>query len=547
MLNTVKKRGWLLGAILISIPTVLPLGFVFSSFFMKADSSWEYIINTLLSRLLLNSLVLVAGVGALSLILGVSLAWINSFYDYPGRKYLSGLLLYPLAFPSYVLAFVSIGILDYTGPIQTILRSSINYNGYFPQIRSTPGLIIVMSLALYPYIYLLTKNAFQTQGQKLIEVAQSLGHSRSRAFFSVVIPMARPWIAGGLLLVLMETLADFGTVSTFNYDTFTTAIYKAWFSLFSIQTASRLASFLVILALILVFLEQNARKKMKFNQVGRHDKEQSVIRLRGWKAFIAFSYSFLILSLAFIIPVIQLLFWIISDAKINILSSYGSYIWHTIILSCLAAFIVLVLAFCLSLIQRKDNSFITKIALRIATLGYALPGSVLAVGIFVSVIWLDKKIIIFLEKVTSYEFSFILNGTIIVMLIAYAIRFLSPGFNTISSSFERIPPSVDEAATSLGVGTMKMLKKIHIPLIKKSLLAGYVLVFIDVTKEMPITLMTRPFGWDTLAVKIFEYTSEGEWELAAIPALLIVLAGLIPITLLSKLTEEKKTNISKGE
>jgi iron(III) transport system permease protein len=417
----------------------------------------------------------------------------------------------------------------------TLLRTYVSADvSLFPNIRSAGGVILVMSLALYPYVYLLARNAFQTQGKRVLEVSQAFGYSRTKAFFKAALPMARPWIAGGSMLVLMETLADFGAVSIFNFDTFTTAIYKAWFGFFSLSAAAQLSSLLLFIVFLVILVEQQMRAKMQFNQVGKMTIETSRINLEGWKKWMVPGFLSCILLIAFIVPCTQLLFWSVEAISMEFDSRYLGLLVRSLFFSSVAAMVITGLGLLLAYIQRQNSDVTTNWTIRLSTLGYALPGTVLAVGIVIMIGFADRQIIWAIREVFGIKLNSIFNGTILTVIFAYTVRFLTAGFNSIGSSMHRISKNVDEASALLGVTGLKLMRKVHVPILKNGLYAAALLVFVDVMKEMPITLMTRPFGWDTLAVKIFELTSEGEWQRAALPSIVLVLAGLIPLILLNR-------------
>lgn len=519
--------GWILAALLIAILTLIPVAIVLSSLLTPEQEIWAHLVKYQLPQLLVNTFWLILGVGIGVAVTGVSLAWLTAVCEFPGRRQFSWALLLPLAIPAYVTAFVAIGLLDFTGPLQTLTRE---WWGpiEFPAIRSTGGVTAVMTLALYPYVYLITRNAFFTQGKQALEVAQSLGLSPTIGFFRVALPMARPWIVGGVMLALMETLADFGTVAVFNYDTFTTAIYKAWFSLFSLQAASQLASLLIIFVLVALLAEQQTRTRMHYTQTGKSNT-RTRIPLTGIRAWLATGYCLAVLALGFIIPVTQLLLWAAEVMKQDLDARYLDFFWHSLALAAFAALLTGTVALLLSYSARQKPGFLLRITARIATIGYALPGAVLAVGAFIPIAWLDNQLI-----AMGWVQSPILQGSLLVMLLAYLVRFLAVAHSPIENQMHRITRSVDEAAHSLGVSGFRLIARVHIPMLSGSLLTAAALVFVDVMKEMPITLMTRPFGWDTLAVRVFEMTSGGEWNRAALPAVALVLAGLAPVILLTK-------------
>lgn len=526
---------WQLATLLLAGLVVTPLGVVLFSVFSETDDVWLHFVHTTLVSLIINTVWLMLGVACGTVLLGVSLAWLTAACDFPGRRWLDWALMLPLSLPPYVVAFVSIGLLDFTGPVQTALRSWLGFDRiiWFPRIRSTGGVILVMTLTLYPYVYMLARNAFLTQGRRAIEAAQSLGHGRLDGFLRVALPMARPWIAGGLALVLMETLADFGTVSIFNYDTFTTAIYKAWFGLFSLSAAAQLASLLVLIVFVVLLIEQQSRSRQRFSQAGRSHVADR-IPLTGVRGWMASAYAVFILCIAFLIPVGQLSIWAVDVLKQDLDRRYLTFLGHSLILGGTAALLTCAGALLLVSASRLRNDLFTRVTVRLATLGYALPGSVLAVGIFIPLVWIDKQIIGSMKHFFGVEIGFLLNGTLVAMLLAYLIRFLAVAHGAIDSAVNRITPSLDETARNLGISGVRLLRKVYLPMLRGGLLTSALLVFVDVLKEMPITLMTRPFGWDTLSVRIFEMTSEGEWERAALPAMALVLTGFIPILLLSR-------------
>ncbi len=525
-----RPGGWGAVALVIALLTVIPVAVIFSAWLTPEADILGHLTEFVLPELLANTFWLLLGVGIGVTVLGVSLAWLTAMCEFPGRKFFSWALLLPLAVPAYVLAFVMIGLLDYTGPLQTWLREAFGPM-QLPQIRSRGGVIFVMSLALYPYVYLIARNAFLTQGRAALEAAQSLGLNRWQGFRRVALPMARPWIAAGLALALMETLADFGTVAIFNYDTFTTAIYKAWFSLFSLSAASQLSSILILFVLILALAEQRTRSHMKYGGVGRaasHDR----IRLSRRQALLATSYASLVFAIAFLIPLVQLLLWTSEVAATDLDSRYWEFVRNSLWLSGLGAAIVCVLALLLGYAGRQKPGQFMQLVQRVATIGYAFPGTVLAVGVFIPVAWLDN-VIIDLLKSQGWQGTEVLKGTLLVMLLAYAVRFLAVGFGPVDSGLQRVTRNIDEAARVMGTSTLSLLSRVHLPMLRASLFTAAALAFVDIMKEMPITLMTRPFGWDTLAVRVFEMTAEGEWERAALPSVAIILAGLIPIIFLA--------------
>lgn len=520
-------------ATLLALLTLIPVAVVASAMLHPDQTIWDHLWQYLLPELLINTLWLVIGVGLGVTLLGTGLAWLTAACEFPGRKFFSWALLLPLALPAYVTAFVWIGLLDFTGTLPTWLRESWDINLQIP-IRSRGGVILVMVLALYPYVYLTARTAFQGQGRRLLEAAQTLGVSRRRAFFRIALPMARPGIVAGLSLALMETLADFGTVSVFNYNTFTTAIYKAWFSMFSLPAASQLATILIFFVLALVTLEQLSRSGRNYATSARGSGGARRIHLTGINAALASITAGSVFLLAFTVPITQLLAWTHSIMATDLDVRYLAFAWHSLLLAGLGAVLVVGLALALGYAQRLHPTPGMQFTARLATIGYALPGAVLAVGFYIPVAGLDNLIIDAYRERTGTELGQIFGGTLAVMLLAYCARFLAVGFGSIEAGLARITRSMDEAAQVLGTTGLKRLFRVHLPMLRAPLLAATALAFVDIMKELPITLMTRPFGWDTLATRVFEMTSEGEWERAALPAVAICLVGLLPIFFLVK-------------
>lgn len=519
----------------LALLTLVPLAVVLSSFLQPQPDVWAHLGRYVLPGVLRNTLVMVLGVGLGVLMLGVPLAWLTAVCEFPGRRVFAWALMLPLAMPAYVLAFVQVGLFDYTGPIQTVLREALGYTGWFPRIRSSGGVVITLTLALYPYVYLMAREAFLSQGRRALEAAQTLGLTRRQAFWRVALPMARPWLAGGVMLALMECLADFGTVAIFNFDTFTTAIYKAWFALFNLPAAAQLASLLVLFVLVLAWIEARSRGARRFHGKGGQGAR---IVLYGWPRWAAWALCMLVLLAAFLIPAVQLLRWTIRVWAEDADARYWGFVMRSLTLSGMVALIVAAAALLLSHLTRRFNDGTTHWLSRLAILGYAVPGTVLAVGVFIPIAWLDNGLIMVVNALGGASTQ-ILKGTLAVMLLALTARFMAIGHQPVDAAMQRITCNQEDAARSLGVTGRALLWRLHLPMLRGGILSALLLVFVETLKEMPITLMTRPFGWDTLAVRVFEMTSEGMWESAALPSLCIVLAGLLPVLILIRQTEKR--------
>ncbi|QJB55934.1 iron ABC transporter permease [Pseudodesulfovibrio sp. zrk46] len=530
-----QSPGWFAGAALLALVASVPLLVIVGHLLIPQQDVWQHLAENVLATLVANTALLLLCIVPLTAVMGVGLGWLTGACDYPGRKFFAWALVLPFAVPPYVFAFVYLGLFDFSGPVQTALRAAFPSMGFI-DIRNVVGVASILSLAFYPYVYLMARSAFMTQGRTAMEAARTLGMKPSRAFFKVALPMARPFIAAGLVLVCMESLADFGAVSIFNYDTFTNAIYKAWFGLFSLESAAQLSSVLAIFVLIALVMEQRMRARMRFTEAGRSSQAER-LKLTGFGKWAAFAASLLVFMLAFAVPCIQLAFWaweVVGPDAVR----YVSYSVKTLSLGLTGAAATTLCAMVLAFAKRNDPGHVMTWTSRIATLGYALPGTVLAVGIFIPASWLDAALIHLVSGVTDGKVSPIIQGSLGLMIVAYVVRFMAAAFGSVDSAMQRITPSIGEAARTMGVSGLALLRRIYLPMLNKGLMAGAILVLVDVMKEMPITLMMRPFGWDTLAVKIFEYTSEGEWELAAIPAVVLILVGLVPVLLLTRQSEK---------
>jgi len=531
-------RGPRLGAtfaLLLCLPALVPLVVIVSAALSPEAEVWAHLARYVLPEVVANTVKLVVGVALIGGMLGTGLAWLTAMCEFPGRRFFDWALLLPLAIPAYVLAFVAVGFLDYAGPLQSWLRDIFGSSSWFPRIRSTGGTIFVLSLAFYPYVYLMARSAFLTQGGRALEAAQTLGYDRRAAAWRVAIPMARPWIVAGIALIVMETLADFGAVSVFNYNTFTTAIYRAWFGMFSVSAALELAGVLMLFVLLAFVLERRSRTAAHFSSSRDLSREAPRMQLGPLARYSAVGIVGLVFALAFALPIVQLLFWAFTRAMSDLDARYFGFVARSLFLAVSAAVVIVAASVLLAYVLRRRSTVLTRSVIRIATIGYAVPGTVLAVGILVPVILLNN----FLQELLRSWLGasapvLLLQGTLLTVLIAYLARFLAVGFNPIESGLQRVTHSIDEAAIGLGVVGGALLRKVHVPLLRTSLATAATLVFVDVMKEMPITLITRPFGWDTLAVRVFEMTSEGEWERAALPSVAIVLVGLVPAAMLTR-------------
>jgi iron(III) transport system permease protein len=519
---------------LLAVPALLPLLSAAVAWTAPAGEVWQHQLAHVLPRVAGNTVLLLALVAVATAVLGTGLAWLVAGHDFPGRGVFAWALLLPLAVPGYVLAVVFAGALDFAGPLQGWLREFVHAGLRLPPIRSLGGAALVLSLCLYPYVYMLARVAFETAGARTLEAAQTLGLDRRTAFRRALLPLARPAIAAGVGLVCMETLADFGVVAALNVDTFTTAIYRAWFGMYSIAAALQMAAVLALLALVGVWIERRLRGGRGFAGQRPSGALQRV-RLRGMRAALASLAAATVIGIAFALPMAQLLAWAVKHAASDLDARYWAFAGRSVAIAASGALVVVTAALVHGYALRLERRPWLHGLGRLATVGYAIPGTVLAVGLFAPVAalngWLQDRLDVALGASAPQLF---LQGTLLTMFVAYLARFLAVGTGPVESGLERIHRNLDEAALLLGARGTARLRRLHLPLLRGSLLAAAVLVFVDLMKELPITLMTRPFGFETLAVRVFEMTAEGEWERAALPSVLIVAAGVLPVVLLAR-------------
>ena len=519
------------GLIFFPIITLLVLG-------LTADDShqiWTHLRRTVLSDYVLNSLILATGVGAASLFIGVGTAWLLSKYKFVGSNFLSWALLLPLAMPTYIIAYSYTGLFDIAGPIQTFIRNHFNlsYGEYwFPEIRSLGGAIVVISFVLYPYVYLLARASFLNQSQHLNDVARLMGYSSLQTFIKVTLPIARPAIIAGVSLTLMETLADFGAVSYFGLSTFTTGIFRTWYGLDSVHGAAQLALMLLSFVIILIVLEKYSRRRARYhtNNTQQNSKQQ----LTGSKSFCSLIICSLPLLFGFIIPVWQLLVWASQTYQQLFEVSFWLLIKNTFLLATITSVLALLLAILLAYSHRLVNNNLTQITRQLASVGYAIPGVVIAVGVLIPLARLDNHIDAWFRTNLDFSTGLLISGSVAALIIAYLVRFMAVSLRAVESGLTSVKPNMDYVARTLGHKPLFILRKIHIPIIRNSLLTATLIVFVDVMKELPATLILRPFNFNTLAVRAYELASDERLADAAMSSLTIVLVGLLPVILLTK-------------
>ncbi|MEO0533144.1 MAG: iron ABC transporter permease [Cyanobacteria bacterium P01_A01_bin.123] len=529
--------GWTSAVLAVVALVSLPVLVVFSSVFSDSGEIWQHLAETVLPTYLLNSLWLMLGVSVGVLGIGVGTAWLVTLCRFPGSRIFEWALLLPLAAPAYLLAYSYADVLDYFGWVQTALRAVAGWERatdyWFPNVRSLWGAIAMFSFTLYPYVYMLTRVAFMEQSTATLEASRSLGCGPWRSFSTVALPLARPAIMAGLSLALMETLNDFGTVQYFGVETFTTGIYRTWFSLGERIAAAQLAAVLMLFVLGLILLERWSRRQARYYQTSGRIQHSAQYQLGLGHSLLAILACFIPIALGLLVPGGFLLNMTLRHLDDTLDRNFWPLVQHSIILATIAAAIAAVISLVLAYGVRLQNGPLMRFGVRIASMGYAVPGSVIAVGILIPVTRVDNAIATWAEQTLGISVGLLLSGTIVALIFAYLVRFLAVALGAVESGLAKIRPSLDDAARSLGYGPTDTLRAVHVPLMGSSLLTAIMLVFVDVMKELPATMVMRPFNFDTLAVQVHQYASDERLIEASAPALMIVLVGLVPVVFLS--------------
>lgn len=534
--NSRDSIGWFITVVAIASIVSLPLFVVVQFNFHPRSETWQHLVDHVLFGYIKNSFLLGIGVAIGTFMIGVPAAWLCALYKFPGKRLLEFLLLLPLAIPGYIIAYTYTGILDVSGPAQTQLRTLFGweYGDYwFPEIRSLGGAIAMFSFVLYPYVYLLTRATLIIQSANVIDAARSLGASGLERFTSIIIPLARPAIAAGITLALMEALADYGTVQYFGVDTFTTGIFRTWFGFGEPETAAQLSSILMFFVLLLFLLERYMRKRIRYHNPNTASKKTTEAHLHGKHAALAIIACAIPPLLGFVIPVIQLSAWAIDTAKTMVDPHFWTLAFNSLMLAASAAGVTLILAVILAYGRRASNSSMIRGLTNLCAMGYAVPGIVIAVGTLIVLSKVDHWLIEFLANNFGIETGLLLTGTIFALVFAHTVRFLSLGLQTVGASLSKVNKSIDEASRLLGSSLLQTLRNIHLPIIRSGLLTAALLVFVEVMKELPATLIMRPFNFNTLAVRAYELASDERLADASTAALAIVLTGIVPILILN--------------
>ena len=526
-----KDQIFLYFVILVVItPIITVLSYVFS----PSTHLWGHLADNLLLEYLSNTFLILMFVSLISVVLGVSCAWLVTMYQFPGKDIFKWLLIMPIAIPTYVSAYIYAGLVEPSGFLFESAESTIGlgkelYN--LINLRNIYGVIFILSICLYPYIYLITYSSFKEQSYCAIEVGKSLGLNKKELFRKISIPLARPGIIAGLSLVMMETLAEFGTMDYYGVSTFTTGIYRTWFAFDDDTSALHLASILLTFVFILMILEKYSRGRSKYNHSSQKTRPMKPINMSMRNGIYAFLWCLLIVLLGFIIPIIQLFLWLIDTYSYLFDSEFLEIIINTIIIGSFASVLIVLISIYASYVNRSTSNMYTKFSLKIFSIGYSIPGVVIAVGIIIPITLIDD-----LQAAIFGSPIFYLSGSFIALIIAYLVRFSTISFNATESGLSKIKNNIDLTAKSFGFSNFMILKNIHIPMMKTTVITALILVFVDIVKELPATLILRPFNFDTLAIHIYELASSEQLSFIASPALMLITIGLIPVIILIRKT-----------
>ena len=485
-----------------------------------------------LGGMVVTTLLLMAGVGLGTLVVGGGLAWLVTAYRFPGRDVLVWLLVLPLAMPAYILGFVFISTFDAAGPVQSALRGVLG-DGLAFSVRTLPGAVAVMSLSLFPYVYLLTRAALVEQSPSTYDAARILGASRRRTFWRVVVPLARPSLAAGLALVMMEVLTDFATVQYFGVRTVSVGVYLVWKGSYDFHAATQISVLVLGFAVAVLAGERLMRGRARFTQRGGRGDGMRAHRLVGWRAWAATLACLAALAAGFFVPVARLVGWAVAEARSDpeafVDERFGQYLANSLAVAAIAAAGCVLLSLVMSHAVRVGGGRLVRTAASVTTFGYAVPGAVVGIGVLLAFAWADRA----LEAAgVPNGTGLLVTGSVLGILYAYLVRFLAPSYQAVDASFAKVAPSMTLSAMSLGAGPLRVLRRVHLPLVRPGVAVALVLVTVDAIKELPIVLLLRPFGFTTVSVWVYQLAAENFWRQAALPALVIVLAAVVPVYVL---------------
>ncbi len=537
-----SERLLSLAALVTGLALALPVITIFLLALTPTENVWPHLIGTVLPGYVLRTVLLMAGVGVITFVVGTAVAWLVTMCRFPLRPLFLWASLLPLAMPGYIVAYAYVDFLSYSGPLQTWLRGLFGWKSpadyWFPEIRSLGGAIVVLSMVLYPYVFLTARASFIRQPATQLEVARALGRSPWGAFRAVALPLARPGIAVGVSLALMECLNDIGAAGFFGVRTLTLGVYTTWLSQGNLGGAAQISAVMLLFIFLLVWFERSARRRQSFVLPAQRPRQPDRIRLNGWQRALAVLVCGLPIVIGFVIPALVLLNFAATRWADALSPAYLDAVYHSLLLAALAAAIAVALGLVLGYANRAMQQGFTTRVIRLAALGYAIPGTVLGIGVLIPLAGFDNALDGFLRAQFGISTGLLLSGTIAAIVFAYVVRFLAVSFGAIESGLQKVTPNVAAAARTLGRGPISAFFEVHLPLLRPALVSAALLVFVDCMKELPATLILRPFDFETLATTVFMLASLDQLEESALPALTIVAVGLLPVILLSRTLHE---------
>ncbi len=536
-----KNRIWKASSGSLSLLLVLPILAIFYLSLGDSGDLFAHLISTVMPTYIYNTVVLVLGVLVLALLFGVPSAWLMAMCRLPGERILQWALVLPLAMPGYVVGYIFTDWFDYAGPIQIFIRAFFGWQAgdyWFPDLRSLGGATAILALVFYPYVYLMARAAFMEQSASLLQSARLLRCSPFESFRRLSLPLARPSIAVGLSLVAMETIGDFGTVSYFSVNTLTTAVYDTWLGYSNLNAAAKISAIMLLVVILLLSTERYSRRKQKLFQANFTSHEELRYTLHGWKKWLALTWCWGLVSVAFILPLGQLLIYAYKYFSQSWTEEFRQYAVNSLQVSIIAALIAILVALVVNFSHRLNGNRLSVIFMRLASLGYAVPGTVLAIGVMAPVLTMDHWINDIAKQMEWGRPGLVLSGSMFAMIFAMVVRFSAVAIGSVESSLNKISPSMDMASRTMGCNQNQMLKRVHLPLVRRGVLVAGLLVFIESMKELNAALLLRPFNFETLATYVYNFVSDEHLELGALPAVLLILVGLIPLIVINRSLEQ---------
>ena len=540
--RNIKKEfnGWWIISLVGAVVILLPILFIFSSIFQEPNENWLQIQAYLLKNYVFNTFTLVVLTGILTAFLGVTLAWLTAAYDFPLKRFFRWGLILPLSIPTYIATYTYRTMLGYTGVVQSTFRNHFDYqmNPEWLTVSGIPGAVFIFSLFLYPYVFMITRAFLESQSTSYIESARLLGRKPLSVFFKVVLPLSRPAIVGGTVLVIYEVLGDYGVTSYLGIHTISTAIFQTWFRMYDVDSAMRLAAWLMVIIVGIFILERFLRQGRRYH-LSNKSKPLAPVKLKGMAGIAAFLYCGVVFLIGFLIPLVQLISWAILTFDKIWDSSFLTLINQTVYVAVISTVMILILSVVVANITRSHSTF-SFILSKCVTTGYSIPGPIIAIGVLAIFIALDGVLAPVYSNMGLGEAPLILSLSLIMLIVGYFIRFMATGFNAVEIGFEKVGTKYMEASRMLGLGVTKTFFKVDLPLIKGSIISGFVLTFVEICKELPLALLLRPFNFETLATKTYQYANDEQIHEASIPSLLIIAISILSVIIIQMIGKRVK-------